>query len=111
MAAPGNLCQAACAGSVLAEEVLDSGVEGDGDLVEARDRGARLGSLDLGKERDAEAGAPAHLLQGQLLLLAAGADRVSDDLLELLLRGPRQPPLSHPPGEHPPELLHAERLL
>jgi hypothetical protein len=43
--------------SVLAEEVLDARLEGDGDLVERRDRRARLGALDLREQRHRETGA------------------------------------------------------
>src|SRR5690606_12094552 len=52
-------------GSVLAEEILDARLERRRDLVERRDRRARLGALDLRKERDAQVRAPRHLLEGE----------------------------------------------
>src|SRR5258708_4745561 len=66
-------------GSILAEEVLDARLEGDGDLVERRNRRARFRALDLRKKRHAEARSPGHLLEREVLFFAQIADRVADD--------------------------------
>src|SRR5512132_1876139 len=96
---------------VLAEEILDAGLEGHGDLVERRDRRRRLRALDLRQQRDAEPGAARHLLQGEVLVLAQVADGVADDAVELLLRRARQALLAHDAREGLAELVDVEGLL
>jgi urocanate hydratase len=108
---PGATGQAGRRASDLAEEILDTRVERAGDLVEAGDGSRRLGALDLRQQRDRQAGALAHLLERELLILPHVADGVAYHLVELLLGRARQPLLLHHARDHLAQLLYLERLL
>ena len=72
-------CDARCrgGGSVFPEQVLDARIQRDRDLVQARDRWARLGPFNLRQQRNTKTGAPAHLFQRQFFVFAQATSAMS----------------------------------
>src|SRR5690606_31157165 len=97
--------------SVIAEEVANTRVERDGDLVQRAYRGARLGALDLRQERHGEPRAARHLLERQVAVLAQVADGLADDAVQVLFGRAEQPLLAHHAVDDHAELFRIERLL
>src|SRR5690606_32995406 len=103
---PLRLSAKAFAGALKVPKQLDDAhVEGVGDLVERRDRGAGLGALDLAQQRDGQVGPAPHLLERQLALLAEVPDAGADRDVQLVLAPDDDALLARNPGDGLAHLL------